>query len=249
MTATTPSTPSAGSTLRRLSRQTRLAVRDLIGRYPALASRLLRSGYPLTAETQLVIESFPRSGSMFAISAFLLAQPGHVETAHHVHAPAQVLEAVHRAIPALVVVRPPSEAIPSFCLRYPEVSVDRALRSYVAFHEPLRPVLGRLIVATFAQLISDFGLVIRRVNSFYGTRFVPFQHDEENVRRVFEWIDRGDVRSFGPGETLLRSRARPDPSRDVLKARFQSAYHSSRAVAIRRRAEALYEEFADRASH
>src|ERR671920_2182155 len=80
--------------------------------------RLLRTRKDLTRavtpDTQLVIEGFPRSGNSFARRAFIMAQDepqikNHI--AHHLHVPAQVVQAARWQIPTLVLIRRPRDAV------------------------------------------------------------------------------------------------------------------------------------------
>jgi hypothetical protein len=209
---------------------------------------LTRSGYPVRPDTQVVLEGFPRSGTMFAVEAFLLAQPGHVEMGHHTHTPAQVIQAVRWSIPALVLVREPEETVLSFVIRYPEIGLRQALLSYLRYHRALLPLRDRFEVASFREATTDLGAVIRRLNARYGTRFVPFEHNEENVRAVFRRIDAGDRKSFGEGEMLERSRARPTTGRSALKDGMRAAYRSPRLAVLRARAEGAYDAFVPKGS-
>src|SRR5437773_3659904 len=70
--------------------------------------------HPIGPDTEIVIEGFPRSATSFAVAAFRLAQDREVVVGHHVHSPAQVIEAVRRGVPAIVLVREPEEAALSF---------------------------------------------------------------------------------------------------------------------------------------
>src|SRR5439155_1547547 len=83
------------------------------------------------------IEADPRSGMTLAVVAFEMARTRQVQVACHVHAPAQVIEAARRRIPALVLVREPEPTILSFVIRHPYVSMRQALRGYVRFYAPL----------------------------------------------------------------------------------------------------------------
>src|SRR5215210_9212094 len=77
--------------------------------------------------TQFVIEGFPRSGNTFAVVAFEQAQRETFRIAHHLHAPAQVMLAARWRIPALVLVRKPTDAVLSWTIREPCVSIQQDL--------------------------------------------------------------------------------------------------------------------------
>src|SRR2546422_7828125 len=87
-------------------RRARYEVRDLLSGYPRLYLSLARwrhgtggGAEAVGDRTEMMIEGYPRSGNTFAVAAFRLAQQRPVIVAHHLHSPAQVLEAVRRRIP------------------------------------------------------------------------------------------------------------------------------------------------------
>src|SRR5580658_8003661 len=57
--------------------------------------------------TELVIDGFTRSATTFAVYAFQLAQDTPVQLAHHLHAPAQLIRAARRGVPAVALIRKP----------------------------------------------------------------------------------------------------------------------------------------------
>jgi hypothetical protein len=160
--------------------------------YLTLAGRRHRMNDALVLrdDTDLVIEGFPRSGNTFAAVAFELAQHRPVKVAHHLHAPAQVLEAVRRGVPSLLLIRDPLETVVSqLVYREFDISARVSLWSWVRFYRSLRKVRDRIVVADLRDVSSDFGAVIHRVNDRYRTRFVEFEHSQANVEAAFEAID------------------------------------------------------------
>jgi hypothetical protein len=222
-------------------------VKTVVARYPTLAIPVARRrhGLPVDRRTDIVIEGFPRSGNTFAVQAFVLAQPAPPRVAGRVHAPAQVLAAVRWGIPAIVLLRAPEEAVPSFVVRHPHIPMRQALRGWVRFYRPLLPHRDRFVVATFDQVTTDFGRVVERVNERFGTRFVPFEHTEENVRRCWEAIDRDyRTRTEGREDEFLRTVARPSPAREELKRRLREEYEATVPARARAAARTLYEALA-----
>ena len=140
--------------------------------------------------TQFVIEGFPRSGNTFAVVAFEQAQRENLRTAHHLHAPAQVMLAARWRIPALVLVRKPTDAVLSWTIREPWVSVRQALSYYVYFHQKITEYRHAFVLGLFEEVIRDYGAVLERVNAKFGTRFSPFEHSEDNISSVFVQIER-----------------------------------------------------------
>jgi hypothetical protein len=143
----------------------------------------------VSGESELVIDGFTRSAVTFTVFAFQMAQDRPVRLAHHIHAPAQLIAAVRRGVPALAVIREPEETILSTMVREPYVTPRAALVSYSRFYEKLLSYKPALVTAGFDQVTSDLGAVIRRVNRRFGTRFREFEHTSENVRACFNLVE------------------------------------------------------------
>jgi hypothetical protein len=217
--------------------------KSLVAAHPRIALPLARwRGRPAIVgeRTELVIESFPRCASSFAVVAFRIAQDRQVELAHHTHAPAQVLAAVRRRIPALVLVRPPEDAVLSLLVHSPYLTAASALRGFVRFYEPLRRSRSGFVVADFDEVVTDFGSVVDRLNGRFGTSFARFEHTEANVARCLADIDRDFGEEVRDGDRLERMAARPSAARAPLKDRLAADYHAPALARLRGRAEAAY---------
>jgi hypothetical protein len=186
-----------------------------------------------------VIEGFPRSATSFAVAAFQMAQDRKVDIAHHTHSPAQVIDAVRRSVPTLLLVREPEDAILSLLVRRPELTVAQGLRGYVRFHRPLVRYRRGVVVGTFEQAVTGFGDLMREVNETFGTSFTPFDHTPENVRRCMETID-GYVRRNHPPERVEMVVPRPSSERDTHKDTLRPTYRDAALAPLRTKAVALY---------
>jgi hypothetical protein len=242
-------------------------VRAMLSEHPALYLPVARRKYPgpspevIGPTTELVIDGYTRSACTFAVYALQLAQDRPVRLAHHLHAPAQLVEAARRAIPALLVIREPKGAILSQLVREPNVDMRDALMAYARFHALLAPYRDRLEVGEFGEVTTDFGAVIRRLNRRFGTSFAVFDHTEENSREAFELIKERPTLStavlgFESGVVSLeevRRSLRPDrrrevgndlwipsPRRDRDKQALRSLWHHRSMAGLRRRAEDAY---------
>lgn len=236
----TPVPPALEKTARRACYE----ARTIVATRPAIALPLARRrGRPaiVGAATELVIESYPRCGSTFAVAALRTAQDRYVEIAHHTHAPAQVLEAVRRRIPALVLVRRPEDAVLSLLVHSPYLTPASALRGFVRFYAPLLPHRGGFVVAHFDTVVSDFGRVVDEVNERFGTAFARFQHTEDNVARVLADIDRDFAEQVPDRDQLERMAARPSATRAALKEQLRAAYRAPSLARLRRRARVAYD--------
>jgi hypothetical protein len=193
--------------------------------------------------TQIVIDGFPRSANTFAVIAFRMAQRHEVEVAHHVHLPAQILAGIKANLPTILLIREPEEVVTSLVLRFPHISLAKALRRYVRFHRLLAPHRGAIVVADFPDVVSDYGSVIRRANERFGTRFAEFQHTPETVAECLTLIGDWDRGRFGAGEDFDRRAARPSSARESMKTELRPLYQSDRLAGVREEAEHLHEFF------
>lgn len=219
-----------------------------VARRPALAvpmARLRGEGELVEEDTDLLVESYPRSASSFALAAFTIAQePARLKIAHHTHAPGHVIAAVRLGVPALVLVREPEGAVVSSVIRHPGRTCTGALRGYVDFHEPLLPYLGDVVVGTFDEVVrGQVGTITRRINERFGTAFAEFEPTEENVARALREIDEHWRDRRGGGEHLERIVPRPSAMRDELKGALRERYRAEVRPRLRERAERLYAAF------
>ena len=259
----------------------RHALRRSLMMHPALYLPLARwkraeSVRVLDARTEFVLDGFERSANTFAAIAFQVAQNGHVKMAHHMHAVAPLIEAGARQVPTLITVRSPQATILSSMILQPRVTAGQWLKTYVAFYEGLMGSRESFLVATFEEVTSDFGAVIRRVNGRFSTSFREFDHTEPNVRTVFSLADE---RAEGPpwqpslnrflsgymsideyltvtdvhrGSSTKGTRAiedhvgRPSAVREAVKPMMLRKYHASSLSDLRMRAERAHRLFVGR---
>jgi hypothetical protein len=198
-------------------------------------------------ETDILIESFPRCASSFAIAAFRLAQePREPRVACQTHAPGHVIAAIRLNVPALVLIREPIDAVVSNLFRHPERGVDGLLRGYLRFYEPLLPHRTGFVVATFEEVIEGgFGSVIRHVNTRFGTSFAEFEATRENVERCLRWIDDEWRTHRSQDEDVLeRTIPRPSELRETMKEDLRGHFRAAAPSRLRNRAENVYEQLA-----
>jgi len=241
--------------LARVKRALRLDVRDIQRRV-------------ISARTELVIDGYTRCGTTFAVYALQLSQERPVRLAHHWHAPAQLIEAAHRGIPALLVIREPKGALLSQLMREPNLALRDALVAYSRFYTCLLPYRNRLVVGEFEHVTHDFAGVVRRLNARFGTSFTEFIHTDANVRECFElmrlrgtWsrallgFESGDVtRAQLDRELQAVTRAAPMDARDAWipsderergKAALGEQWRHPSLAKLRDRAQLVYQAFVD----
>lgn len=258
-----------------LIRRVRHRLRTYVSEHPAMYLPFARHKYPgpspqvINSRTQLVIDGYTRSATTFAVYALQLSQERPLRLAHHLHAPAQFIEAARWGIPALLLIREPQGAILSQLVREPNVALDDALVAYSRFYTCLIPYRDTFVVGEFEQVTHEFGRVVRRLNARFGTSFVEFVHTDANLRECLEFIKlRGTlsktVLGFESGEITrdqLRrelqavadgvkpSKARdawiPSEEREHAKAALREQWLQPSLAKLRDRAQVVYRAFVD----
>lgn len=132
-------------------------------------------------DTEFVLDGFQGSGNSFATVAFKRCQRRTVNLAHHLHSPAQIIKAVHLEIPTLITIREPRGAALSLTSRWPYVTVQQALRSYIRFYTKIEPYVEHLVLSPFEKTTGHLDEVFAEVNRKFGTQFDLFLHSEEDM--------------------------------------------------------------------
>jgi hypothetical protein len=258
------------------ARRTRLRLRTMATEHPWLYLPFARHKYPgpsprvLDGDTEAVIDGYTRSASTFAVYAFQVAQPGPVRLAHHLHAPAQLMEAARRGLPTIMVIREPRGAVLSQVVREPGVDLLDALWAYSRFHESLAACRDAFVVADFDQVTHDFGAVVTRMNAKFGTSYGVFDGSEEQLSWCRRLVAQRDTLSpvllgFESGEvTLDQVKAHvlslppanpedrtwmPSAERDRAKDALVASWSEPRLAAARARAEDAYHRFTRNDAH
>lgn len=176
----------------------KFSLRTLLARYPDIfypvylygllyKFRAIRHRF-VNRNTQIVIEGFQRSANTFAVIAFEYAQPTPVNIAHHIHAPAQIIRALKWKIPTLVVIRNPRDAVASFVVKWPEVSIEQALKFYIYFYEPIAEYRSEYVIGDFEEVTQHFSKTIQRINDKFNTNFALFSDSDEDKKKVLASI-------------------------------------------------------------
>ena len=197
----------------------------------------------VSKDTEIVIEGFPRSANTFAVAAFTFAQGRPVKIARHLHAPAQVTEAVRRGIPCIVLIRKPRDAVLSLLVREPHISAEQALKDYIRFYRSVAPYRDKFVIGRFEEVTTNFGEIIRRVNAHFGTNFKPFEHTEENLHKVFQIVEEMDKQDTGLSEVKEETVARPSAYRERLKSMAEAKLDTPKARRLLLEAEEVYRMF------
>ncbi|MCF6355775.1 MAG: hypothetical protein L3J26_11855 [Candidatus Polarisedimenticolaceae bacterium] len=193
--------------------------------------------------SEIVIEGFPRSGNTFSVAALEWSQHRPLNIAHHLHSASQVIWAFKHNIPAVVLIREPKDAVVSFVIREPYLTLKIALRSYISFYTAILPLKNDLLIVTFDELTTDFGGVINKINKRYETAYSLFDHSSENVEKVFELVQSYGV-SESPAKRLDEKKvARPSCVRNEMAVKYRNELDSKKYDQLIIDAKNLYVSF------
>lgn len=208
------------------------------GVYRALTMVLKRpsSGLHVTANTDCVIEGFPRSANTYAVVAFLQAGNKHVSIAHHTHSPANIIAGCRRRLPTLVLIRNPVDAVASasiFGKKDPSLLLDE----WIWFYSVCWKFRDEFQIAEFKEVVRDFGAVVSLVNRRFSTEFGTFVSSDENVADVMREV-RHIAESKGQGEAQVAL-----PTRERLSASNKIKQDLRKQRALLENAERIYADY------
>jgi hypothetical protein len=231
-----PSFQAAKYALRLWAGKSAFWTRQLYGR------RQRYDGKVVGPQTDVVIEGFPRSGNTYFVAAFQLAQDMEVRIASHLHYPSQITCGMQLNIPVLVVIREPIEALTSYYIREPSVSVGHMVTHYRRFYDCALSSRRSVLLCTFEQLTADFDAIIQRANARFGTRWKTTEDSNVSEDDIFQLVEEME-RSDSDGATIRETHvARPSSSRKGEKDAARTALLAQVAPQDLARCNSLFDE-------
>lgn len=205
----------------------------------------------VSPNTEIVIEGFQRSANTFACIAFQKAQNRAVSMAHHLHVPAQIIQAIRLGIPTIVLIRHPVDAIISDLICGGNLRCEDALfkvLDWIKFYSSIKHLTNRFELATFDRVTSDFGSVIASLNQKFATSFRLFEHTARNLEIVYSAVVQAEIDAMAkgesPGKDIEQGVARPSAKlKSVKQAFLDQAKEDQQFLRAIQAAEKLYREF------
>lgn len=192
------------------------------------------------ANSEIVIEGYPRCANSFSVIAFERAQRRPLHIGHHLHAPAQITLGVKYGIPLLVLIREPIGAVASLIVRHPQISVKQALRQYVSFYECVENYRNSVVLVDFRMITCHYAQVIDAVNRRFNTTFQPYVNSPSEDEAVFREIDRlNEAHEGGAPNQLARPSDAKGPLLQDARQRVECSPLAVRALAVYRKLSAF----------
>lgn len=194
-------------------------------------------------DTAIVIDGFLRSGNTFSVAAFTVSNGPDLHVGRHLHGAPHVLRAARFGLPAVLLIRPPADAVSSYLVRRPTLTPEDALAEYLDFYRTSWRARDSFVVGLFDQVVTDFGTVITSVNERYGTSFVPYRPTAENQAAAFRLVEEMN-RLECRGQVVETHVGRPSAEREQRREEIRRQMRGARSVALLREANELYDRYA-----
>jgi hypothetical protein len=194
-------------------------------------------------DSALVIDGFLRSGNTFSVAAFVVANGDQLHLGRHLHGGPHILRAARLGVPAVVLIRRPTDAVASYLIRRPSLTPDDALAEYVDFYRTCWRVRDHFVVGLFDDVIADFGSVVRAVNERFGTSFRPFEPTADNQASAFALVEEMNRRECR-GEVVESHVGRPSADRGRQKDEVTALIRERGSSRLMGRAAGWYERYA-----
>lgn len=193
-------------------------------------------------DSEVVIEGFPRSANTFFTAHFLTSQPRSMRVAHHLHEAYQIRLAERFAIPCVVLIRPPADAVVSSLLRDRRPPPSSLIRNYIRFYSESLRVRVSWVPAPFAAVIAEPNAIIAKLNSAYGTSFSKL--DASEIELVTNRVVEMDRRALAADASNPLRIALPSPEKDAAKSELMRVLRRDHGELLRH-AEGLHDRIVD----
>lgn len=218
----------------------KLRLRNRLGRKVLWVTR--RKDLMLNRGTDLCVEGFPRSANTYGVLLIEKFARHPLTIAHHLHIPSQLTYAIKWNIPAILLIREPSEAIPSLILRE-GVSIPTAMDWYNSFHTELIPHKESLIVWRFEEVVNHPLNILQQLNDRLGLWNVEDKLSSQANEEIFREIDRLDQETKG-GQDLGLVNSRPNAKKGAAKKKVLDDIFQHKTYQVEmERAQELYQFF------
>jgi hypothetical protein len=211
------------------------ALRGAVARSPWLYCAIARrkpgrNRQVVSRGTDLLVESFPRSGTTYLVAALKVTAPS-LQVASHVHHPAHVRLAQRYGIPSVVLVREPLAACASLAIYRDRFSAASVLQEWIDYYEPVARLGG-------VQVIEFQGLTRRTIEALELIgRLVDVQFDvsmPDLDERIVQEINRMTMYRHGEIDPLRVSRPTEEREERKVAVRQQLEWEGAAELAAAR---------------
>ena len=193
-------------------------------------------------DSALLIEGFPRSANTYSVAAFRVSNGARLHVGRHLHAAAHVGRSVRLGVPAILLIREPGDAVLSYLIRRPRLTLLDGLREYVQFYRSTWNLRDQVIIAPFDRVTADFGSILDAVNRLRGTNFSPYERTPDNEAACFRLVEEMNMRECG-GEVVESHVGRPSQARSAQKSGLLAEVEVPRVARLLHAARSLHRRY------
>jgi len=201
--------------------------------------RLFKRRFPRIAASgaDICIEGYPRSGNSYFVSAMLGWNRG-LSAAHHTHLAGSAKYALKRAIPTVILIRRPEDAVASVLVWDGLLSTSVALASYIHFYQTLWKYRERFLVLGFDEVIKKPDTCMQNINRRFNQQFFSTALSAQEDERIRARLANADLRNNRAGV----SSSLPNTRKAQLKKEHSEHVLSSRLYPYAKRLFVKYSE-------
>lgn len=168
----------------------------------------------------LCLEGYPSSGNSIAVNLIRKLNPN-LSISSHCHSVANIKLAIKYKIPAVVLIRHPSDAIASRIVRtnYPETM---AILEYIDFYRIILSFIKNITVISFDELINNSEKSIKKITESTG---IKFHYD--NLEKVKKNVIKDIEDWFIDMKTTPEKRGLPNIKKEKMKERIKMKLEKS----------------------
>jgi hypothetical protein len=194
------------------------SIRAFVISRPGLFFRILpfiqkNTSLGVSKDTKAVITGIWGCANTFATWTFIHRQPD-LPISHHMHVPAQVIQAARMNIPCLVLIRNPVDATVSVVGRahfdFTTESLRWALKDYAHFYESIEQYNDQFVLSDFQEVISNYPAAIQRLNEKFGTNFTVPENDSDEAKEIVATHKVEKTRHLHPHEDIKAALLAPE---------------------------------------
>jgi hypothetical protein len=101
-------------------------------------------------------------------------------------------------------------------------------------------------VGTFQEVTSDLGAVMISMNRKLGTDFIPFEHSQENIDRLFRGMEEDWAKKIDPRSPAFEAHiGRPSALADQMAAEIATTLRAPGLIHLKEQSDQLYRELSN----
>ncbi len=173
----------------------------------------------VTGKEDILISGPPRVSNTF-VGRMIMFNQENLTLVNHFHSPGQVINAIKKGVPAIIIIRDPIDMATSLCIKYPMIHPFVALQTYIVYYKNLLKYRDKFLLIDFETIKSDFNEIITQFNVKYKDIFqLEFINDlKEHERYVLDSMNK-----FGlPEGNIEIQSSGPTNKKEKMKKKYKS---------------------------